>query len=293
MKLNNGFYTALGTPLDENGNLVEASLRKHINQQIEAGAAGLLLMGSMGIEPYIKNSAYKEIVRVAVEENAGRVPLFVGAMDTSIAKVMEKIELMGNADITAVVLTAPFYEPIDDIEAASWYLSIADKSPYPIYVYDLAVITKYKMNLNVILKLINHKNIKGIKTADWELIQAIGRKFPDADFECLYSGLDSFDYANIMGIDKNLDGMFACTPKNVRKMYDCIAKGDMKGARTYLDNILLLRDTMNDHRLMSCFTYCMNLLGCDGIFHMDYSPLATEEGKKIVKETMVKIGELA
>ena len=40
MKIKNGFYTALGTPLDENGNLVEASLRKHINQQIEAGAAG-------------------------------------------------------------------------------------------------------------------------------------------------------------------------------------------------------------------------------------------------------------
>ncbi len=292
-KLKKGFYTALGTPLDENGNLVEDSLRKHINQQIDAGASGLLLMGSMGIEAYVKNSAYKDIVRVAVEANAGRLPLFVGAMDTSIAKVMEKIELIGDADITGIVLTAPFYAPANDEQAINFFLTIADKSPYPIYLYDLAVIVKYKLRLDVMEQIINHPNIKGMKTADWELIQAIGRKYPEKNFECLYSGLDSFDYANMMGIDKNLDGMFACTPKNGRQMYDCIEKGDMKGARAHLDNILLLRDTMLKYRLMSCFTYCMNLLGCDGMFHMDYVPLPTEEGKKVVKETMIKIGELA
>ena len=99
MEFKNGFYTALGTHLDENGNLVEASLRKHINQQIEAGASGILLMGSMGIEAYIKNSAYAEIVRVAVDEVAGRLPLFVGAMDNSIVKVKEKIDMIKGAKI--------------------------------------------------------------------------------------------------------------------------------------------------------------------------------------------------
>jgi len=37
MKLTNGFYTALGTPLTEDGRIIEASLTKHIEQQIEAG----------------------------------------------------------------------------------------------------------------------------------------------------------------------------------------------------------------------------------------------------------------
>ena len=291
-KLKNGFYTALGTPLDEKGNLVEESLRKHINQQIDAGAAGLLLMGSRGIEEGIKLSAYKEIVRVAAEEVNGRVPLFVGAMDTSIVKVMEKIEAMGNAKIDGVVLTTPFYGAPDDESAVNWFLTIADKSPYPIYLYDLAVVVKYKVNIGVIDALIKHDNIKGIKTADWELIQAIARKYPEKDFECLYSGLDNFDYANMMGIDKNLDGMFACTPKNGRKMYDCLANSDFVGARKYLDNILLLRDTMIKYRLMSCFTYCMNLLGCEGDFHHDYILLPTEEGLRAMKETMQKIGEI-
>ena len=292
MKLKNGFYTALGTPLDENGNLVKESLGKHINQQIDAGASGLLLMGSMGIEAFVKNSAYADAVKVATEANNGRLPLFVGAMDCSIAKVMEKIKLIGDVKIDGVVLTVPFYAMVNDAQAVNWFTTIAEKSPYPVYIYDLAVVTKYKINLGVIDKIINHKNIKGIKTADWELIHAIERKYPDAQFECLYSGLDSFDYANIMGIGKNLDGMFCCTPNNGRKMYECIEKGDYVGARKYLDNILLLRNTMIANDLMPCFTYCMNLLGCGGIFHQDYCLSVTDKAKQAMEETMTAIGEL-
>ena len=292
MKLEKGFYTALGTPLTESGDLVAESLKKHIEQQIEAGASGLLLMGSMGIEAYIKNSAYKDIVKVGAEANNGRLPLFVGVMDNSIAKVMEKIEMIGNADITGVVLTTPFYSMLNFDQLVNWFTTIADRSPYPVYLYDLAVVTKIKITLPLIDKLINHKNIKGIKTADWEMIQAIGRKYPDAEFECLYSGLDSFDYANMMGITKNLDGMFACTPKNGRQMYDCVNAGDFAGARAHLDNILLLRDTMIKYGLMYCFTYCMNLLGCEGNFHQDYCLPITDEAKRVMEDTMKQIGEL-
>ena len=292
MEFKNGFYTALGTPLDADGNLVEASLRKHINQQIEAGASGLLLMGSMGIEAYIKNSAYAEIVRVGADEVAGRLPLFVGVMDNSIVKVKEKIDMIKDAEIDGVVLTNPYYNAVDNDQMVSWFSKIADYSPYPLYLYDLAVVTKTKITLPVIDRLINHPNIKGIKTADWEMIQAIGRKYPDAEFDCFYSGLDSFDYANMMGIKKNLDGMFSCTPVNGKKMYECLKVDDFAGARTCLDNILLLRDTMLGQGLMASFTYCMNMLGCDGNFHQDYCLPVSEESKKILKETMQKIGEL-
>ena len=290
--LKNGFYTALGTPLDEEGNLVKDSLKKQINQQIDAGASGLLLMGSMGIEAFLKNSTYADCVKVAVDAVAGRVPLFVGAMDNSIAKVREKLELIGDADITGIVLTVPFYDTVNDEQAINWYLSIADIAQKPIYLYDLAVVTKYKITMPVIDAVINHKNIKGMKSADFELIKEIERKYPNSDFECLCSRLDSFDLMNMMGIGKNLDGMFACTPKNAKKMADCNAKGDYKGARKYLDNILLLRDTMIEYRLMTCFTYCMNLLGCEGNFHEDYAIDATDEGKAKMKEIMKEIGEI-
>lgn len=292
--MNNGFYTALGTPLDDNGNLIPSSLIKHINQQIESGASGLLLMGSMGIEAFIKQSEYAKIANIGIETVDGRIPLFIGAMDNSIERVMERIDLIGpNKKIDGIVLTVPFYSGATDANVIYFYNQIADRSPYPIYLYDLAVVTKYKININVIDNLINHPNIKGMKTADWELIKKIERKYPNSDFTCLYSGLDSFDYACELGIKRNLDGMFCCSPKNAKKLYTCVNNGDYNGARKYLDNILNLRDTMIKLGLMRCFTICMNFLGMEGNFHQDFTaPIDEEVAKKTIFTVLKEIGEL-
>ena len=292
MKLKNGFFTALGTPIDDSGNLVEESLVKHIESQIEAGASGLLLMGSMGIEAYLKNSTFKKAAEVGAHANRGRLPIFVGAMDNSIARVMEKIDMLAGLDIDGVVLTTPFYATLTQGEIVNWFSSIADKSPFPIYLYDLAVITKSKITYPVISELISHENIKGIKTVDWELIQTIKRRHPEADFSCLYSGLDNFDYANMIGITLNLDGMFCCMPKTGRAMYDCIEAKDFTGARVHLDKILYLRDTMISFGLMQSFTYLMNALGFEGNFHQDYTLPITDEEKARLLSLMKEYGEL-
>jgi dihydrodipicolinate synthase/N-acetylneuraminate lyase len=61
MELKKGFYPALGTPKDENGNVLEESYRKQIELMIEAGASGALCMGSMGTEVIFTLSQYKEV----------------------------------------------------------------------------------------------------------------------------------------------------------------------------------------------------------------------------------------
>jgi len=291
--MKNGFYTALGTPLTEEGRVVEKSLVKHIKQQIEIGASGLLLMGSMGKEAYIMNSEYAKIVDIAVNTVDGKIPLYVGAMDNSIARVMEKINMIGaGKKIDGIVLTVPFYAVPTNKDTIRWFKSIADRSPYPIYLYDLPGVTQYKMPMMVIDEVINHPNIKGMKSANWELIMTIGRKYPNADFECLYSGFDNFDYASTLGMHKQLDGMFCCTPKNTMAMYECMNSGDLEGTRRYLDKILLLRDTMIANNLDRCFTHTMNLLGFEGGFHADYSSPIGDDIKDMIKNMMINMGEL-
>ena len=75
-------------------------------------------------------------------------------------------------------------------------------------------------------------------------------------------------------------------------MYERAKVGDILGVRKYLDNILLLRDTMIANGLMRCFTYCMNILGIEGNFHQDYVAPTADNAKGIMIETLKEIGEI-
>lgn len=291
-KLKKGFYTALGTPLDKNGDLIAASLEKEINMQIKAGASGLLLMGSMGIEVTVKNTAYKEAVKVAADAVAGRVPLFVGAMDNSVERVKERIDMIKDYSFDGVVLTTPFYGTAPDDQLIRFFERIADYSPKPVFLYDLPVATNQKITYPMLEKLAKHPNIAGIKSGDIVLARQVKLNMPD--FEFLFSNIDVFDVALSYGIDKVLDGMFSATPNNANKFINAAWDGNMTECSKYLNNILKLRDFwIINGPLMFAFTQSMNLLGMDGIFCNDYTYVGEDAANKAAVENCMKeIGEL-
>ena len=290
--LKNGFYTALGTPVDETGNFLPHSFVKHIEDQVNAGAAGLLVMGSMGIEPYIKDSEYQSIAITGAEAVHGRCPVFVGVMDNSISRVMAKIKMIDHLKIDGVVATVPFYYAVTQNEVLKFFSAIADHSPVPLYLYDLPGVTKTKINVQTAMRLAEHKNIQGIKTGDLITARILSRTVDQSDFHVLYSGLDTFDIAYQYGIRMNLDGMFSCTPALAEKLYISLESGDYLSAGKYLDDILLLRDTLVSVGVFSGFTCAMNLLGYAGYFSPDYSLNLTPEQVELIKSCLIKCGLL-
>lgn len=289
-----GFVPALGTPLDKDGNLVAESLKKHINDQIDAGAVGLLCMGSMGIEAFIRDDVYPEVARVAVEATAKRVPLFVGAMDTSIARVKQRIAPLEELDIDGLVFMAPYYAATNRTQMMNFFRAVASLTKHKILIYDLPVVCQAKITYDMVLELIETvPNFAGIKSADTVMFRRLklNPKVPK-DFITVYSGLDMFDVAYKWGIDNCLDGMLSCTPYNTGRMFEAMAKGDYKRAAACLDNIVALRDCFIANDLMPSFTASMNMLGYEGDFAQDYNSSVTESAIENVRAEMIRIGEI-
>ncbi|RCX09342.1 dihydrodipicolinate synthase/N-acetylneuraminate lyase [Anaerobacterium chartisolvens] len=285
-----GFYPALGTPVDEMGNFISESFKRQIEDQISQGAAGLLVMGSMGIEPYIRQSEYSKIAASAVEAAAGRCPVLVGVMDNSISRVNDRIALLKGLKIDGVVATTPFYYLSGQEELKGFFEKIALSSPYPLYLYDLPAVTKTKISADTARYLMKLDNIKGIKTGDLVLARELMRcQEKREDFSVIFSGLDVFDAAYSYGIKMNLDGMFSCTPAAAGKMYRCLEKGDMEQAAKHLDSILALRNCMAEVGIFSGFTYAMNILGYEGIFSPDYMYRYDESNFDKVRKCMSKL----
>jgi 4-hydroxy-tetrahydrodipicolinate synthase len=288
-----GFYTALGTPFDENGNFVAHSFKKQVRDQVDAGAAGLLAMGSMGIEPCIKQSEYVKIAAAAVEAARGACPVFVGVMDNSAGRVLERVASLKGLKIDGVVATTPFYFNCSQEELKSFFTAIAIASPYPLYLYDLPLITKVKISVATVKDLMRQGLVKGIKTGDIVTARELTRcKDRQADFSIFFSGLDIFDIAYLYGIRMNLDGMFSCTANTAAEMYAHLEKGRSEAASVCLDQILALRDLFVETGVLSGFTYAMNLLGYEGRFTPDYGYRRDESGFAGIKDWMEQNGML-
>ncbi|MDD5077148.1 MAG: dihydrodipicolinate synthase family protein, partial [Sphaerochaetaceae bacterium] len=159
-----GFYTALGTPLDDQGKVVKQSFVKQIEDQIASGASGLLVMGTMGALGTIRNSAYEEIIECACEAIAGRATLLVGCSDNSLARVKDRFAILERYPVDIAVLTAPYYFKMPDQVLERFFARAAALTGMDIYLYDHVPITKHKITFPIMMNLSKIKNNKGLKS---------------------------------------------------------------------------------------------------------------------------------
>lgn len=292
--MNKGFYTALGTPLDAHGSICKKSFTAQIRDQIKAGSSGLLVMGSMGIEAYIRNSEYAAVAACGAQAANGEAPVLVGVMDTSIGRVMDRVDAVSDLKIDGVVSTVPYYSAMNQAQVINFYTHLADQSRLPVYLYDLAVVTKTRIMPETVRTLWKHPNIRGIKSGNLETVRILtGAPEKPDNFDVIYSDLDTFDVAYAYGIEKNLDGMFASTPKTATRMYSALAHGDRATATAELNKVIALRNLyVASGTVMGGFTCAMNALGYEGNYAMDYDVPVLPGYDEQIRDMLRKMGEV-
>lgn len=259
-----------------------------------SGASGLLALGSMGQQAAITNSEYVKVAASAAAAAKGQCPILIGVMDTSIARVIDRIKAIGKLKIDGVVATAPFYSTATQSQLLTFYTGIADASPYPVYLYDLLPVAKVAIASSTISALWKHPNIRGIKSGNLVTLRTLLRdpSRPE-NFDIIFSNLDEFDVAYSYGINKNLDGMLSCTPKTTGKLYASMKEGDFVKGGDYLDQIIGLRDVfVQAGSVLGAFTHAMNLLGYEGNFAPDYAGVIADNQKPAIREFLTSMGEL-
>ena len=288
-----GFVPALGTPLDAEGKLCKESYTAQINRMIDAGAVGVLCMGSMGQQAFISNDVCVEVAETAIQAAAGRVPVYVGAMDNSIKRAKARIASMEHLDVTAFVLTTPYYEVDTAQQVMKYFREVAKSTRHGIMLYDLAVVTNFKITYDMVYQLKKDiPNLVGIKSGDLVMQRKIRLNPELQDLKTFFSNLDVFDIAFPWGIGSVLDGMFTCTPVNSQKLVEAMRNGDKSGAAEALNNIIAFRDKMLGWDLWPAYSAAMNLLGWEGLHAPDWVTPSSAEIIALVKAEMERIGEL-
>src|SRR5664279_1956360 len=109
MKPITGSIVALVTPMDDDGRIDAAALRRLIDWHIAEGTQCIGVVGTTGESPTVSIDEHCDVIRIAVEHAKGRIPIMAGSGANSTAEAIELscYAMKVGADCTLSVV--PYY----------------------------------------------------------------------------------------------------------------------------------------------------------------------------------------
>ncbi len=167
-----GVYTALVTPLSEDGSRVdEKALRRLVDFQIEGGVSGLVPVGTTGESPTLDGEECQEVIRIVVEQARGRVPVIGGAGSNSTAEAIHYASDARKVGANATLQVGPYYNKPTNEGFLRHFRAIADAVDLPLVVYNIPGRTGKNIDNPTMLELARHRNIVAVKEASGDIAQ--------------------------------------------------------------------------------------------------------------------------
>jgi 4-hydroxy-tetrahydrodipicolinate synthase len=186
-----GSLVAIVTPMSDDGALDLDALRRLIDWHIAEGTDGIVIVGTTGESPTVSYDEHCLLIRTAVEQAAGRVPVIAGTGANSTAEAIELTECAKRAGAQAGLSVVPYYNKPTQEGLYQHYKKIAEAVDLPLILYNVPGRTITDLSNDTALRLAAVPGIIGIKDATGSMERAgdLLRRAPK-DF-ALYSGDDA------------------------------------------------------------------------------------------------------
>ncbi len=166
-----GCGTALITPFHADGSLDEATLRKLLQRQIDAGIHFLVPCGTTGESPTLTKQEHLRVVEITVEEAAGNTPVLAGCGGYNTAELVEMAKALNALKVDGLLSVTPYYNRPAPQGLLAHYEAIAAATPLPIILYNIAGRTGRNIPTPELLRLAEIETIVGVKEASGSISQ--------------------------------------------------------------------------------------------------------------------------
>jgi 4-hydroxy-tetrahydrodipicolinate synthase len=170
MKDFKGAYTALITPMKDNGDVDYEGFRELIGFQIEGGIDGLLPLGTTGETPTLDEDEEERLIKAAIEEIRGRVPVIIGSGSNSTKHMVIYTKRAKDLGADAALVVTPYYNKPNDSGILSHFEAAASVG-IPVIIYNIASRTGRNIPTPLMEKLARIPNIIGVKEASGDINQ--------------------------------------------------------------------------------------------------------------------------
>lgn len=242
-----GSIVALVTPMHEDGSLDHDGLRRLIDWHVAEGTDCIAVVGTTGESPTVSIEEHCEIVRVAVEHAAGRIPVMAGTGGNATSEAIELTRYAQQVGATCTLQVVPYYNKPSQEGMYCHFRAVAEAVDLPVVLYNVPGRTVADLQHDTVMRLAQVPGVVGIKEATGNLERAawLIRHAP-AGFS-IYSGDDGSAVAlMLLGGHGNVSVTANVAPRLMHEMCIAAIEGKLQRAREIHLRLLPL------HRMLFC-----------------------------------------
>lgn len=229
-----GIFVPNIVPYDAQGRIAEDELRRIIRWLGEKGVTGFYPNGSMGEFIRLSYEERKRVLKIVVEEAAGK-PVLAGAAEPNVDLVLEMCRYCADLGCRAVSITGPYYYKLTQESIEAYFRQLAAQSPIDIVIYNIPVFAN-EISIPVLRRLaLDCPRIIGTKDTSKDLcrfqmtLHEIKSQRPD--FGVLIGWEELLCAALFMGADGGTLASAGIVPEVVMKIYNDARDGNWVEAR--------------------------------------------------------------
>ena len=227
-----GSIPALITPMLDDGKVDYPTLRKLIDWHVAEGTDCIGVVGTTGESPTVTVDEHCEIIRVSVEQAAGRVPIMAGCGANSTAEAIELAKFAKKVGADCQLQVVPYYNKPTQEGQYRHFRAIAEATPdLPVILYNVPGRSVADLQHDTVLRLAQVPGIVGIKeaTGNIERAQWLIRDLPKSF--AVYSGDDPTAVALMLcGGAGNVSVTANVAPRLMHELCMAALRGDIQEA---------------------------------------------------------------
>ena len=193
-----GIYTAIVTPFTELDEFDEPTFRRLIDFQIDAGVAGLLVIGGSGEFVSLTPAERERVIDVAVDQTADRIPVIIGALAPGTREVQDTVRRAAKAGASAVLVLPSYYIKASAAGIHEHFARVADVADIPIVAYNNTSRTGITLDVTMLEKLATIAPIVALKECERDLAVVATKIRAVGDRIAIMSGDDDLGFPTFL-----------------------------------------------------------------------------------------------
>ncbi len=288
-----GSIVALVTPMAEDGSVDYPTLRRLIDWHIAEGTDCIGVVGTTGESPTVSVQEHCEIIRVAVQHAAGRVPIMAGAGGNATSEAIELTRFAKAVGADCSLQVVPYYNKPSQEGIYRHFRAVAEAVDLPVQLYNVPGRTVADLAPETALRLAQVPGIVAIKEASGDIERACQLIHRAPKGFSIYSGDDGTAVAlMLLGGHGNVSVTANVAPRLMHELCMAAIQGRAREAAALQFRLLSLHQQLFCEPSPAPTKWAMTQMGlCQPHVRLPILPL-TPQGQALVGQALRDSGLL-